>query len=312
MIMIGHSRLARFKARLQWLGRIGPASRCEPICGPDFICIGMLKAGTAWLYDQLRYHPDFWMPPVKELRYLHDPLPSMQNARERLSRVRNRTGLLSRMEISSDLAFLKAASELAGQPRDITKYAALFRFKGSRLSGDITPGYSRLAPHMIAEIARHFPETRIILIVREPISRVWSYLCMLAREEKFNTGLLNDADRFRSYFANSRTLDGSFPTRILAHWTQFAPAIRFQTFFFDDIETQPATVRRDILLFLDADPGKKSGKLPPDFNRKAGAEKLPLTDPIRAVLLDFLADEIRACAEVLGGPARFWPARYGL
>lgn len=29
---------------------------------PDFICIGAQKAGTTWLYEQLRRHPDVWMP----------------------------------------------------------------------------------------------------------------------------------------------------------------------------------------------------------------------------------------------------------
>src|SRR5689334_16087334 len=36
---------------------------------PDFLCIGAQKAGTSWLYQQLEPHPDFWMPPVKELHY---------------------------------------------------------------------------------------------------------------------------------------------------------------------------------------------------------------------------------------------------
>ena len=39
--------------------------------GPDFICIGAQKAGTRWLFDQLAFHPGFWMPPVKELHYLN-------------------------------------------------------------------------------------------------------------------------------------------------------------------------------------------------------------------------------------------------
>src|SRR3954454_22181194 len=39
------------------------------ISGPDFLCIGAQKAGTGWLYEQLRSHPDFWMPPMKELHY---------------------------------------------------------------------------------------------------------------------------------------------------------------------------------------------------------------------------------------------------
>src|SRR5215469_17740999 len=52
--------------------------------GPDFICIGMPKAGTGWLYDQLSHHPDFWMPPVKELHYLHRPVPTLPNSRRHL------------------------------------------------------------------------------------------------------------------------------------------------------------------------------------------------------------------------------------
>ena len=39
--------------------------------GPDFICIGAQKAGTRWLFDQLAFHPGFWMPPIKELHYLN-------------------------------------------------------------------------------------------------------------------------------------------------------------------------------------------------------------------------------------------------
>jgi len=37
---------------------------------PDFLCVGAHKAGSTWLYQQLDSHPDFWMPPVKELHYL--------------------------------------------------------------------------------------------------------------------------------------------------------------------------------------------------------------------------------------------------
>ena len=36
---------------------------------PDFLCVGVHKGGTTWLYQQLESHPDFWMPPLKELHY---------------------------------------------------------------------------------------------------------------------------------------------------------------------------------------------------------------------------------------------------
>ena len=36
---------------------------------PDFLCIGAQKAGTTWLYDNLKKHPDLGLPDVKELHY---------------------------------------------------------------------------------------------------------------------------------------------------------------------------------------------------------------------------------------------------
>jgi len=36
---------------------------------PDFLCVGAQKGGTSWLFHQLTLHPDFLMPPVKEVHY---------------------------------------------------------------------------------------------------------------------------------------------------------------------------------------------------------------------------------------------------
>src|SRR6185503_5238860 len=60
--------------------------------GPDFICIGMPRSATGWLYDQLAQHPDFWMPPIKELGYLGNQRPGLAgHARKRLRRWKKRS-----------------------------------------------------------------------------------------------------------------------------------------------------------------------------------------------------------------------------
>jgi hypothetical protein len=64
--------------------------------GPDFICIGMQKAGTGWLFDQLQYHPDFWMPPIKEIHYLDRDPPVMGNALKLLAKSRNQPGQMEK------------------------------------------------------------------------------------------------------------------------------------------------------------------------------------------------------------------------
>ena len=41
----------------------------DPNAQPDFLCVGAPKGGTSWLFRQLNSHPDFWMPPLKEVNY---------------------------------------------------------------------------------------------------------------------------------------------------------------------------------------------------------------------------------------------------
>jgi len=44
--------------------------------GPSFICLGVQKAGTTWLYKQFCSHPQFAMPKTKELRFFKPFNPS--------------------------------------------------------------------------------------------------------------------------------------------------------------------------------------------------------------------------------------------
>ncbi|HSC19265.1 MAG TPA: hypothetical protein VLC74_10155 [Rhizomicrobium sp.] len=278
---------------------------------PDFLCVGMEKAATRWAYDQLRWsgHPDFWMPPVKELRYLSSPAPGMDST-VRMVAQQSRGRGAARSE--ADDAFLSEAAALAGRPRDLEKYGALFRFKGDRISGDISPGYGRLSPDDIALVAGRFPNLRVFLMVREPVERAWSHLCQRYRTGRFDVALLEDAARFSSWFGSCAVKRASFATQVLNRWTAAAPRIAFRHFFFDHVAQSPNRARAELIAFLGGDPDKNSGDLPPGYNHKSNAPKLALPDAIKAVLVEQLADEICASARLFGGPAEEWPARHGL
>jgi hypothetical protein len=276
---------------------------------PDFLCVGMVKAATDWLFDQLLHHPDFWIPPVKELRYLNVPVPRMDNTLRKLSHHKSDRRSPAR---DRNLAFLREAGALAAQPRNFEKYAALFRFKGARLSGDISPGYYDLDSETIASLAQHFPKLKVILMLREPLERVWSHISMRCREGHFDAALLSDVSAFSRWFGQSEVRRACFATQVAQNWARFAPNVPFRYFFFDDVEARPENVRAEIVAFLGGDPRKKSGKLGPGYNRKAHLPKLPMPEPVKAFLLSELTDEIRGCANAFGGPAQKWPARYEL
>lgn len=49
--------------------RLGFHLRKPPSGLPDFLCIGAQKAGTTWLFEQLRHHPDVQLADIKEVHY---------------------------------------------------------------------------------------------------------------------------------------------------------------------------------------------------------------------------------------------------
>ncbi len=279
--------------------------------GPDFICIGMPKAGTAWLYDQLKHHPDLWMPPVKEVNYLLAGNRTMKNTIRQLGRSRKKHQSGRQLD-GPDHKFLEEAAVSANEPRSFERYVSLFRFKGELLSGDVSPKYCCLEGNDIAEIARHLPGTKIVLMVRDPIARLWSGLSMLHRKEKLDLRVFDSESTFRSFLAKRGAEERMFPTAVLGRWRQHAPALEFRFFFLDDIESRPDEVRRDLLSFVGADPDERSSQLSASHNRKSAAAKLPMPQSARAVLVEHFADELRACGAQLGGAAEAWPGRYGL
>src|SRR4051794_10997820 len=155
-------------------------SGMEKNAGPDFLCIGAQKAGTGWLYEQLRAHPDFWMPPVKELHYF--------DREWRKPRVENRfENALRETRDESDRTFLHRAVELFGQPElSLPGYSALFEPTADKITGDITPGYSVLPEERIEMILQHLPNVQMVFLARDPVERAWSQLSMWIRHGKLN------------------------------------------------------------------------------------------------------------------------------
>jgi len=266
---------------------------------PDFLCIGAHKGGTTWLYQQLDSHPDFWMPPFKELHYF-DQLSNVERASS------------PRCRDERDLRFLESIKNLSAKPYiDIENYARLFEPKGSLLSGDISPNYSTLTNGVIRRVVGYFPNLKVIFLARDPVERVWSHLSMEVRYRQIEPFDVTNIDEVNRNLLRRGLLLRSYPSAVVARWKRHVHPDRFRIYFFDDLQGNPTELRRSILRFLDADPDKRGSRAMADNNGWAGMEKLPLTDEVRSHLARFFKKELKTCAARLGGPARDWPARYG-
>ena len=224
-----------------------------------------------------------------------------------------------------DKVFLRRAASYTGSDAGIEWYGRLFTPKGRYLSGDVTPAYSCLASEQIEEICEAFDELKIVFLVRDPVQRAWSHFNMNVRKRilRKHQGELSEAslasmfyqptsiDQLDAFVQRQGFLDRAFATRIYTRWRKVFGARRIHVEFFDHIVSEPDKVRQRVLRFLGQPASGEERSVPVDFNRKKHNLKREMTVEVREWLAEYFESELRDCAELFGGPARDWPARYG-
>ena len=227
---------------------------------PDFLCIGAQKAGTTWLHDNLRRHPQVWLPPVKELHYLDHRPPGwrkrffgkpahLASARAHL-KATVAAFALGRSS-ASDLAW---ASRFCLLPRNDRWYASLFPRRPGRITGEICPGYARMPTEAVAHVRRLMPDARILYLLRDPIERTWSGAAMHFRKPGIGWSIeVGDEDEIARHLTDPRTLAHSDYLGNLAAWRAYFPEQRIFIGFFDLLEENPRAFLKSILDFLGVD-----------------------------------------------------------
>ena len=274
---------------------------------PTFFCIGAQKGGTRWLYDQLNAHPEFWMPPIKELHFFDGTFNERfrRSNRDRLKRKSQENTLSKR-----DALFARQAEILSKSLFNrLERYTELFAPRGELQSGDITPAYSTLPSRTIRKIRARLPELKIIYLCRDPVARFWSQYCQHIRQGRTGLPAPDDVNALVRYVDRRGVANRSFPTQTIRRWREHFPAMHIC--LFDDIRDKPDKARQGILEYLGANPATTSS-LDAGFNRKASNKRIEMPGAVREALVKRFADELLACADMLGGAAADWPARYGL
>lgn len=171
-----------------------------------FLGIGAQKAGTTWLFHQLRRHPDVSFPRGKELHYW------------------NRAELPVAAEWSSLLTLDR------GDKRSV---------------GEITPAYFHLPTARIAVIHQAFPDLRLFVSLRNPITRAWSAALMeLARQSRRETD--TDDDWFVEEVLSAASLARGSYTSNLERWLSFFPREQLFVSLFEDIQHRPAVLLAEL------------------------------------------------------------------
>jgi hypothetical protein len=218
---------------------------------PTFIVFGASRSGTTGLYTYLKQHPDVFMSPHKETNFF---------------------------------AYEGRALDFAGPGGDwlndsITRledYEAIFARAGAaKARGEASPLYL-FEPGTAERIRRHAPDARLIAILRNPADQIYSHYLYARRQtleplDDFDAALDAEDSRlaanWQPMFRYAR-----FPryAEQLSRYRAVFPEEQMKIFLYEDFESRPGDVMRDIFTFIGVDED-----FAPDFSYRPNAGGAP-------------------------------------
>jgi hypothetical protein len=201
---------------------------------PNFLIAGAAKCGTTSLYHYLRHHPDIFMSPVKEPRFLSDRAANPG------------TGPGDDSIVQSGV-------------RTIDDYLELFKENtGMKAIGEASADTLFLFERTIPAIQRYLGDPRIIIILRDPVDRAYSaynYHVRDGREKlSFKDALIAEEQRKRDGYVYmwQYAEGGLYAQRVRAFQEQFS---RVKVLLYDDFMRDAITLVQSVYAFLEVDPG---------------------------------------------------------
>lgn len=203
--------------------------------GPDFLGIGAQKAGTTWLYHQLKKHPDIYLPPVKDIHYF-DRLtyPEYRSKHRQFHRMLKK---FVRRGSDNPSWFLNYCFGKV----DDDWYRSLFNSAKNRLAGEITPSYTTLRIREIRHVHRLNPNMKLILTMRDPIDRAWSHYRMVLRKERLVHSELSENDVMDILNRKVLAQKGNY-ARSLERWLRVFKRDQLLVGYFDQIKSDPTSL----------------------------------------------------------------------
>lgn len=235
-----------------------PGERVGP---PDFVGIGVQKAGTTWWYELLAAHP----------------------------------GVSARPDIHKERHFLSRFGVDGFGPEEIRAYHGWFPRLPDTLAGEWTPDYLYF-PWVAALLAQAAPETRLLVMLRDPVERFRSGLAHQLRHRASPTGATVTEAVTRGFYAAA-----------LGRWCEHFDPDQVLVLQYERCTQDPAGELARSYRFLGLDDGFR----PPHLERPVGATtegKVDLDDDARQRLIDTYAPDVKALvARVPELDLSLWP-----
>lgn len=207
--------------------------------GIDFLIVGAMKAGTSTLAEYCRIHPEIEMLP-NETRFFESK---------------------------------------GNYNKGLHWYLSKFRFDyGEKIRGEKSATYY-CTPGAASRIAKHFPDVKLIWILRDPVKRLYSHYwhtIKAGRERRPITKCIYDNLNNKNTKPIFRYLDRSRYIEHVSDYLRFFNRNQMLFVLFEDLKRDPLQVVKKVYSFLGVD-----ASIIPPKNMKTNITRIPLFIPLQ-------------------------------
>ena len=186
----------------------------------DFICIGPERSGTTWLYQCLKEHPEICVSEPKEVNFFN----------------------------SSQSFWRKDLIGQTNYTKGLEWYKQHFNHcLNKKIIGEFTPIYLH-SPEVPERIHKHFPDVKLIAILRNPIERLYSHYRYTELKGFYQLPTFKEViDKEKSFVEESSYF------KHLQNYLKYFPREKTLITIYEDIEKDQEAFIRKVLKFLGAD-----------------------------------------------------------
>lgn len=220
-----------------------------PLKNPNFFTIGVVKAGTSSLHHYLEQHPHVYMSPIKETNYFsRKDIDSSLFSKAYLNTVNVDLNkyLSSNMREKIHIAHITEEKDYLRLFSNVTNETAIGESSNSYILCEESPGL----------IHQAYPKAKIIIMLRNPVKRIFSHYLMNLRlgitlENDLITELKNDQTReINGWGANHQYFSiGLYYEQVKRIYDVF-PAEQILLCYFEDYQQDGAAIMKKIYHFL--------------------------------------------------------------
>lgn len=147
-----------------------------------FLSVGAMKAGTTWLYEQLKDHPEIHFTPEKEIHYFANKV-GIENQLNHRNRILKLKDILQKNSngnakfISQNLEEISWYSDYALDSEISNEwYVNLFKFNSNKtFCADFSNLYCQMDADGWENVRTSAKNVKVIYTLRDPLERLWSH-----------------------------------------------------------------------------------------------------------------------------------------